>query len=158
MLNRTYIQMLVSMYKSGNDIISESNYLELKRYYEILEKYPELVEHVVRHRIDLIKQMHLYNCKFSISEFEWAFFESMTIGDWEHEQMLNDRCIIPDVNLFTLCDDLPSNSPYILIDEMPAQTMTPKEYGIKLLMKNNRKRKYNYRLNKSQTYRVNKNI
>lgn len=158
MLNRTYIQMLVSMYKSGNDIISESKYLELKRYYEILEKYPELVERVVRCRINLIKQIHLYNCKFSISEFEWAFFESMAIGDWEYEQMLKDRGIIPDVNLFTLCDDLPSNSPYIQIDEMPNQTMGPKEYGIKLLMKKNRRRKYDYKLNKFQTHCINKNI
>lgn len=149
MLNRTYIQMLVSMYKSGNDIISESKYLELKRYYEILEKYPELVEYIVKRRIDLIKQMHLYNCKFSISEFEWAFFESTAIGDWEHAQMLKDRGIIPDVNLFTLCDDLPSNSPYIQIDEMSNQTMSPKEYGAKLLMKKtNKRRKYNYKLNK----------
>lgn len=158
MLNRTYIQMLVSMYKSGNDIISESNYFDLERYYDILEKHPELVEYVVRHRIDLIKQTHLYKRKFSFSEYEWAFFESMIIGTWEHEQMIKDRGIIPDRDLFTMCYDLQSDNPYIQIDELPNQTMTPKEYGIKLQMKKNRRRKYDYKLNKCQTYSVNKNI
>ena len=150
MLNRTYIQMLVSMYKSGNDIISESKYLELKRYYEILEKHPELVEYVVRCRIDLIKQTYLYKLHSNkFSEFEWAFFESMFIGTWEHEQMLKDKGIIHNDWLITSCYDLPLDNPYIQIDEMSNQTMSPKEYGTKLLMKKtNKRRKYNYKLNK----------
>lgn len=148
MINRTYIQMLVSMYKSGNDIISESYYQDLERYYEILEKHPELVEYVVSGRVNLIKRMHLYTRCNKLSEFEWAFFESMLIGTWENDQMLKDRGIIHNDRLINSCYDLPLDNPYIQMDEVYMQNMTPKEYGIKLLEKKNRRRKYDYKLNK----------
>ena len=118
--SRTYIQMYLELYKSGK--YSSCYIKELEYYANILESNPELVERVVKRRIEMVQQIRRHDDTI-VSGFD--------INEWEHEKWPVSYTIFPH-NF-----NEPKYTDYVNYNRSDA--MTPKEYGINLQRKKNKR-------------------
>lgn len=84
--SRTYIQMWVKLIEAGKMRVSKSVYKQLKECSELLDEHPELVEHVVRRRVEVILFVRRSFLKMHIHEPSIITWETMAIKDWKAER------------------------------------------------------------------------
>ncbi len=83
--SRTYIQMWVKLIEAGKMRVSKSVYKQLKECSEFLDDSPELVERVVRSRVELISWVRQKGFKELIPGPPIIMCELMTISKWKTE-------------------------------------------------------------------------
>ena len=84
--SRTYIQMWNKLGKYKRINMSRCVYLQLKECSELLDEHPELVEQVVRSRVELISWVRQKGFKERIPGPSIIMCELMTISKWKTEQ------------------------------------------------------------------------
>ena len=130
MPNRTYIQMHMELHKLGK--YSSSYIKELEYYVDILEVNPELVERVVRRRVEMVQQIRRHTPH--VGAFTMLMIEQMAINEWEHEKWPVSYTIFPH-NF-----NEPKYTDYVNYNRSDA--MTPKEYGMNLQRKKDRRNRW----------------
>ncbi len=77
--SRTYIQQLLKLHKAGKEPLYKELIEELEAYASFLEDHPELVEKVIRARVNFAKAMGVMFPDKKLKDYHFVYWEMCVV-------------------------------------------------------------------------------